>query len=551
MLALASTPAHPYGWLCLVPPLVAIVLAIATRHVVLSLLAGIFAGAMITTGGNPLAAIPETLETHLWKALVDEDRLRVFAFTLLMGAMVGVIHSSGGMRGLVVLGESWAKTRRGGQLVTWLLGMLIFFDDYANTVLLGNTLRPLTDRLSISREKLAYLVDSTAAPVAGLAIVSTWVAGEIGYVQDGLDKISGQADVNAFRLFVASIPYRFYVLWTLGFVFFVGASGRDFGPMLQAERRAHRGIRPSIPDLSSEEPDGEFQPGRWYNAVIPVAVTVLTVLWLLYRTGIANLSGTPDEGPSLWEIFGEADSYYALVWSSLAGLLSAVALTVTQRLLSWRNIGVAAQGGAAMMLPSLAVLWLASTLSTMTGNKAIDGESAPPYALSYRLYTGEYCSELLTSRPEIAASLNTLGPTIIFVLSAFVSFATGTSWGTMAIVLPMAVPLAYGLIDADQASSAFEHPLMLGSVGSVLAGAIFGDHCSPISDTTVLSSQSSGCDHVAHVWTQLPYAALVGAVTIIFGTLPIGLGVSVWLLLPTGFAVLAAVLWFVGEKVDG
>ena len=242
-------------------------LAIATRHVVLSLLAGIFAGAMITTGGNPLAAIPETPRDA---SMESTGRRRPpagdLALTLLMGAMVGVIHSSGGMRGLVVLGESWAKTRRGGQFVTWLLGMLIFFDDYANTVLLGNTIRPLTDRLRISREKLAYLVDSTAAPVAGLAIVSTWVAGEIGYVQDGLDKISGQADVNAFRLFVASIPYRFYVLWTLGFVCLVGAFGRDFGRCLQAERRAERGIRPSVPDevrrnqTASLNPDAGTMP---------------------------------------------------------------------------------------------------------------------------------------------------------------------------------------------------------------------------------------------------------------------------------------------------
>ena len=199
------------------------------------------------------------------------------------------------------------------------------------------------------------------------------------------------------------------------------------------------------------------------------------------------------------------------------------------------------------MLPSLAVLWLTSACPD-DGYKAIDGESAPPYTLSYRLYTGEYCSELLTSRPEIAASLNTLGPTIIFVLSAFVRsprVPAGVRWRSS---YRWQCHWPTDSLTPDQASSAFEHPLMLGSVGSVLAGAIFGDHCSPISDTTVLSSQSSGCDHVAHVWTQLPYAALVGAVTIIFGTLPIGLGISVWLLLPTGFAVLAAVLWFVGEK---
>jgi Na+/H+ antiporter NhaC len=542
----AATNAHPYGWWSLTPPIVAILLAILTRRVITSLLAGIAVGALITTGGHPLTALEAMLETHLWHALTDPDRTRVFAFTLLMGAMVGVISEAGGMRGLVRLGQRWASTRRRGQLATWGLGLLIFFDDYANTVLLGNTMRPLADRLGISREKLAYLVDSTAAPVAGLALVSTWVAGEIGYVQDGLDQLATPPAAGAFGLFVASIPYRFYVLWALLFVFLVGLTGRDFGPMLRAERRARR--RPAT-DTAVDRQAAKDSPdtARWYNAVVPIVITVLAVLGLLYRTGRA---AGPDAPPTLWVIIGNADSYYALVWGSLAGLAAAVLLVRIQRLLTAPQVLQAAQRGASLMLPSLAVLWLASALSAMTGNKTLQGESAAPYALRYRLYSGEYCSQLLTSRQELASSLSVTAPTVVFVLSAFVSFATGTSWGTMAIVMPMAIPMVGGLLTpASGVPPPAEHPLLLSTIGSVLAGAIFGDHCSPISDTTILSSQSSGCDHLAHVWTQMPYALLVGVVSLVCGTLPAGLGCPLWCSHVAGVVALVLALRLAGRKV--
>jgi Na+/H+ antiporter NhaC len=226
----------------LLPPLAAILLAITTRRVVFSLGSGVFLGALILAGGNPLLAVTTMLEDHLWTSLIDPGHLRVFAFTALMGAMVGVIHRSGGMTGVVYLLAPWARGRRSGQLTTWLLGLVVFFDDYANTLLLGTTLRPLADRLKISREKLAYLVDSTAAPVAGLALVSTWVAGEIGFIRAGFaDLGDGVAEADAFRIFVATIPYRFYVLWALMLVPLVALLGRDIGPMWQAEQRASGG----------------------------------------------------------------------------------------------------------------------------------------------------------------------------------------------------------------------------------------------------------------------------------------------------------------------
>ena len=424
--------------------------------------------------------------------------------------------------------------------------MLVFFDDYANTVLLGNTLQPLSDRLKISREKLAFLVDSTAAPVAGLALISTWVAGEISYVQEGLEAATAEKTASAFQLFVDSIPYRFYVLYALAFVFLVGLLQRDYGPMLTAERRTLA----TDNDEGKEQGDVTDSPSAsgWWNAVIPVVLTVFGVLYLMVHTGVQSLGLEEFNLLDLnyRDVLGQSDTYYALLWGTMFGLISAVLLTVVQRLLTFNQVGEAAAHGAKLMLPAIAVLWLASALSALTGNKSIDGSA--DYALDYRLYTGEYMASLIVDEEsqEPAPWLQAVMPTIIFLLSAGISFATGTSWGTMAIVMPVAITSTYPLIADDPAWTT--NPILICAVGSVLAGSIFGDHCSPISDTTVLSSQSCGCDHTAHVVTQLPYALTVGLVSVVFGTLPVGFGIPVWLLLPSGIAVLVIALLLIGKR---
>ena len=641
---------HPYGWLSILPPVVAIFLAIVTRRVVVSLFFGVFVGGLILAGGNPWTATVATFEDHLWPALANEEKLQVFAFTLLMGAMVGIISRAAGMRGLVGLVAPLARSRRGGQLTTWLLGLFVFFDDYANTLLLGNTLRPLTDRLKISREKLAYLVDSTAAPVSGLAIVSTWVAGEIGYIQDGLDKLPAEIEWSALTLFIGSIPYRFYVLWTLAMVPLVALLNRDFGPMWRAERKAWtsgtEGTESS--EIKSATAPSDTTPARWHNAVVPICVTVCAILWLMYVTGRSSFLDS--ENPSLMDVFGEADAYGSLLWGSLAGAVVAAVMARVQRLLDFAQIKESAFAGALLMTPALVILWLASALSTMTGNKPSEadaivvakehtiavtetiaiyeatgeltgcveplrdrvastpaaaialvehgadatkvadlfvlhgipadtvgdwmkragakvdslqvskqegrakvdaGESLswPPAAYahhSYRLYSGGYLSGLLQDRIPVGAL-----PTVIFILSAAIAFATGTSWGTMGIVMPLAIPLVYRVATVAGSAPTDSDPILLCSVGGVLAGAIFGDHCSPISDTTILSSQASGCDHVAHVWTQLPYAVLVAALAILFGTIPTGWNVNVWWLLPVGIAGICGWLLWQGKPADG
>ncbi len=529
-----------YGWWSLVPPLVAIILAIVTRRVVASLLLGSAIGALIlkdwSADWNPLTAVADLLEKHLWTSLCDPDHIRVFVFTALMGAMIGVVQRMGGMQGVVQALAPLARTRRSGQMLTWVLGLLIFIDDYANTLLLGHTMRPLTDRLRISREKLAYLVDSTAAPVAGLAVVSTWVAGEISYIQTGLNGLDlPPGTVDAFSVFVATIPYRFYVLWALLFVPLMALLGRDFGPMLQAERQALRQPLESPARADSEERGEQAGvPHRWYNAVVPVLVTLGVTVWLLLLTGAQKAGGalTMDiPWSALIQFFNGGDSYLALVYGSLAGLLVAVLMAALEGILTFSQSRQAAFHGARLVLPALTILWLAWAISGITSEQYLG--------------TGKYLGGVLQRSIDVRWM-----PTIVFILSSCVAFSTGTSWGTMAILMPIVVGATFRMLDAQTGTTDPYSPLLVASIGSVLAGAIFGDHCSPISDTTVLSSQASGCNHVAHVWTQLPYALAVAAISIVCGTLPVGFGLSVWPLQVLGLVAMLLLLRCFGRRPE-
>lgn len=528
-------PPHPYGWTCLLPPLVAIALAIATRRVLASLLAGVFTGAMILASYHPLTAAVDTVRSHLWPSLVDGDHLRVFGFTLLMGVMVGIVHRGGGMHGIVDRLSPLARTRRGGQITTWALGLIVFFDDYANTLLLGGTMRPLADRLKISREKLAYLVDSTAAPVSGLAIVSTWIAGELGYIEDGYAQLPIEgSSVDAFGVFMASVPYRFYVLWALAFVPLVGWLNRDFGPMLRAEKRAStRNDRANQKvNLGTDVELPEAMPRRWHNAAIPIGVAVGLTLVLLWVTGTAKVEEMPEVEPTLLNIIGNGNSYQSLLYGSLAGAIAAALWIGAQRLMPPAEMAKAAFRGGRQMSAALFILWFAWSLSTMTGKD--------------HLQTGKYLGSLLEGNVAVHWM-----PSIVFLLAAAVAFSTGTSWGTMGILMPLVISATYDLLAAGGAAdpaTLVNHPILIASIGGVLAGAIFGDHCSPISDTTILSSQASGCDHIAHVRTQLPYALLVGACSVLLGTIPVGFGVSPWIMLPIGIAVLAGILMTCGRN---
>ena len=555
-------------WSSLLPPVVAIGMAIATKRIYLSLGMGILIGIVLlgfhdyrvtsqaaskaaSSRGEPSSeklekneeekkgekkplpvgkwhstrrAVIAGAEKHLWAQLSDGDHLRVFVFTLLMGGMVGVLYRSGAMLGLVASLSPLAKSRRGGQIVAWALGLIVFFDDYANSLLLGNSMRPLADRLKISREKLAYIVDSTAAPVSGLALISTWVAGEISYIDGGLKVIAKEAAISgtAFQVFVETIPYRFYVIFALLFVPMVALMRRDVGPMVKAEDEALKATSATMDDEQTET------NGRWYDAIIPIVVVVLATLWLIFETGKASLIAEDKATDSLRDIFGAGNSYVALVYGSLAGLIVAM-LIARLRGMKGEDIRSAAATGFAQVIPALAILWLSWVLSGLTKE----------------LETGKY---LWVVVQQMNLPLWAL-PTVVFLLASAVAFSTGTSWGTMSILVPLVVQVCYSMVQSVSASDPFDatHHLMLASVGSVLAGAIFGDHCSPISDTTILSSQASGCDHIQHVRTQMPYALLVGSVSIICGTIPVGLGMPPWISLPLGFGSLIFLLRVLGK----
>lgn len=519
------------GPLSLLPPLVAIGLAIATRRVIVPLALGVFSGAWLLTAAQPDAAWWQSAVVFV-KAIVESIRapshLQVLGFTLLLGAMVGVLEAGGGMKALVAKIAGRIRSRRGAQSMIGLAGLIIFFDDYANTLLVGGTMRSTADRFRVSRAKLAYLVDSTAAPIAGLAFISTWVATEISYLESGIEAAGVELSdgSSVFGLFLQSVPYRFYPWLALVMVFCVAATGRDFGPMRREE--ASRGGQPGgDPGAAIRSPSTRL----WLAAVLPIVFCVLAVLCVLVWTGVGQETTAESVDAGFLQlagtVLGQGDSYLALLVGGAVGLVVAFAAhNHWGDGNAYETVGGALRGGWQMM-PAMAVLWLAWALSAMTEPDALD--------------TGGYLTGVLSDRLDPR-----LLPTAVFLLAGATAFSTGTSWGTMAILTPLAVALAVQLVPAEGAGGA----VSLATFGAVLAGAIFGDHCSPISDTTVLSSRACGCDHVLHVRTQLPYALLVAAICVVFGTLPAAVGVSPWLSLLVGSLVVYGALRLLGRPID-
>ncbi len=539
----ALSPIVLPGWFSLLPPLLAIALALITHEVVISLFAGVWLGAFFVAGLNPFAAILRSIDAFITPALADPDHAAIVLFSMMLGGMVGLMGRSGGTQGIVEAVAPLATNRRRGQLATYLAGLAIFFDDYANTLIVGNTLRPITDRLRISREKLSYLVDSTAAPVAAIIFVSTWAGYEISLIADGLSTAAAQVAstdmalagelqaVSPFSVFIQTIPYLFYPILALCMVFLVAWTQRDFGPMLAAERRAaggdglHRKGAMLLVDTSTEllEPK-EGAPRRWFNAAIPVLTVIVVVLGGLYVDG-RNSLGRPG---SLTETLGAANPFNALLWGALAGVLAAFVLATGQRILKVQEAIEAWAGGLRAMLLAIVILVLAWSLGAAT-----EAVGTAPY-VSHILETAGFPLRLL--------------PVSVFVASAVIAFATGTSWATMAILIPLVIPLAVTLGGgAGFGDETHHYTVLLGTISSVLAGSIFGDHCSPISDTTVLSSMASASDHVDHVRTQLPYALLVAVIGMLFGDIPTAYGMPWIFSYALAIAAIFAILRFVGR----
>ncbi len=541
-----SRPFAP-GWFSLLPPLVAIVLALIFKEVIAALLAGIWLGALAVAGYNPLQATWRLVDQYVVPALGDTDggHTQIVVFSLLLGGMVGIISRNGGTRGVVRAVAPFARNRRRGKVATGLAGLAIFFDDYANTLVVGNTMRPITDRLKVSREKLAYLVDSTAAPVAALVPVSTWVGYEVSLIGGGLGAAAGEATgadqaflagLSPYAVFLETIPYLFYPLLALSFVFLTSLMNRDFGPMARAEARAasgggvlRPGSRPAAEISESFVNAKEGAPERWWNAGIPVLTVVIVVLAGLYASG----SAAAGADGSLRDIFGAADPFRTLLWGSLSGCLAAAALSISQRLLDMKECVDAWLGGVKAMMIAMVILILAWSLGDVTTDVG----------------TAAYVSQLLGGNLPLF-----LLPAVVFITSGAMAFATGTSWTTMAILIPLVIPLTVSLAGGTGFADGSLYGILLATTSSVLAGAIWGDHCSPISDTTVLSSTAAACDHVDHVRTQLPYAVLVGAVGLLLGSVGTAIGLPTWVALLVGVGVLALCLRMFGTpiaEVDG
>jgi Na+/H+ antiporter NhaC len=515
-------------WTALVPPLLAVLLALITRRLVGSLAAALLVGAVFSHG--IVRGVPLGVRDYIYKSLVDPWHLYILGFTLALLGMVRLMGRSGGARGVVESLSRYITSARATRVGAFVMGLLVFFDDYANCMLVGPTLRPLSDRYRVSREKLAYIVDSTAAPVAGVVLLSTWVGYETGLLGDVARDLGVRR--SGYSLLLDALPYRFYCVLTLCFVLANAVLGRDFGPMLSAERRAalegkllRDGARPfgGRDERHAEPPAGA--PRRWINAAVPIGVVVLGTLggFVVDGGGASRLRGEPFAVflPSFWQetLGASQNNVQVLFWAAIAGTVIAFVLPVAQRILSLVEAASAFSRGVRSSAYAVLVLVLAWGLA----------------AVCKDLGTGAVLIGLLGERlPAVALPIATFGA------AAVVAFATGTSWGTMAVLIPTAVPLAHAVGGEG---------LMVLSMASVLDGAIFGDHCSPISDTTLMSSIGAGSDHLDHVATQLPYALASMLAALALGYVPVAYGLPASLSYLAGASSLVLLLLLLGRRV--
>jgi Na+/H+ antiporter NhaC len=522
------------GLLSIIPPLLAILFALIFRQVILSLIFGVYVGAIFIYDYNPLTGLLRLIDKYIINSISDVSHIQIIVFTLLFGGVIGLISKSGGTLGIANVITRFAKNRKSTMISAWVSGLIIFFDDYANTLIVGNLMRPVTDKMKISREKLSFIVDATAAPVASIFIISSWIGYEVGLIQEGLLSIG--SDANAYSTFLATIPYRFYPIAMLFFVFIIAYLQRDFGPMYKAERRALQENKSlesieklKIESVETSELFGNEDKAKWYNGVVPIAVIIIGTLIGLIYTGINNLQeqGITDYG--VREIISNSDSYLALLWSSFSACIIAAIMILSQKIMSLSETIDAWFLGVRSMLLAVIILTLAWAIG----------------AITIEMKTADYIISLIGDNisPHFL-------PVIIFLVAGLTSFATGTSWGTMAILMPIAIPLSHsisGIYNLDPLESTI---ILQGVISSVLAGCVFGDHCSPISDTTILSSMASGCNHVEHVRTQLPYAILVAVVSMLLGDIPTAFGLSPYLSIGLIFLVLIGVVLLVGKKLN-
>lgn len=545
---ISSTPADAdnsvrFGILTLLPPLIAIALAFITKETVLSLFIGVFVGEFMLCV-NDLNIISTSVNAFLQmgsqviSCMADPWNAGIILQCLLIGGIIQLVTKMGGAKALADAFAKRADTPRKAQLFTWLLGLCVFFDDYANSLIVGPIMRPVMDKLHVSREKLAFVVDATAAPVAGIAIISTWIGLEISLIAAGFQSV-GVSNVTGFGIFLQTIPYRFYNIFILIFIVISALTLYEFGPMKKAEQAARARsedeeiVTPEAPGFDEVKPVEGIKLSVW-NAIIPIGTLIIGALIAFYWSGytailagedqtLINLMHTaPLSFNGIFQALSQSDASVALFQAALLASIVAIIMAVGEKILTIEDAISEWVGGMKTIVITGVILLLAWSLGGVIGEVG----------------TADYLVGVLSS--TIPAFIV---PTLIFILGALISFATGTSYGTMSILMPLAIPLGWAISSGDM-------NFTIVCTSGVLTGAIFGDHCSPISDTTILSSMGTSCNHIDHVRTQIYYAIFVACVAIFIGYIPAGFGVPWYFTIPIGIVVMFVGLRVLGEKVD-
>lgn len=491
----------------LIPPLIAIVLALVTKEVYSSLFIGVIAGALLYSGFSFEGTMLHVFDDGVIAVLSDSYNVGILIFLVILGILVCLMNRAGGSRAFGEWAGKHIKTRVGAQLATIALGILIFIDDYFNCLTVGSVMRPVTDKHHISRAKLAYLIDATAAPVCIIAPVSSWAAAVSGYAPEGTNGIS---------LFIRTIPYNFYALLTIAMMIMLAVAKTDYGPMAIHERNAvlHNDLytTPDRPYANAED-DKISSKGGVIDLILPVVVLIIAcVIGMIYTGGFFD-------GVNFVEAFADCDASRGLVYGSIIALLFTIVFYLVRRVLTFKDCMDCVPEGFKSMVAPILILTFAWSLKAMTDS----------------LGAKEFVAELVANSAE--GFMNWL-PAIIFLIAVFLSFSTGTSWGTFGILIPIVISI---FPETD--------PMMIISMSACMAGAVCGDHCSPISDTTIMSSAGARCNHLNHVTTQLPYA-MTCAIVSFFTYIIAGFTKSAAISLPCGLAILFATILIIRGKED-
>ena len=533
---LTVSNAEEFGIFTLIPPIVAILLAFITKNVVISLFIGVLSGGFILnlTGFNVFGALTQAFLDFINRALnslSDPWNAGIVMQVLVIGGVINLVAKMGGAKAIAEALAKKAKTAKSAQLITWFLGICVFFDDYANSLIVGPIMRPVED------ERLAFIIDATAAPIAGLAIISTWIGLEVSLISEGFESIGVEA--SGFGVFLQTIPYRFYNILILAFIVITIITLREFGPMRKAEISARK-----LKDLTNEEIAvtsshmDELEPKEGvklsiWNAIVPIGALIISAIVAFYYSGYSSImagddiaikaivTNSPLSFKAILEVFAASDASIALLQSAIFSTVVAIVMAVWKKIFTISEaIEVWIDGMKGLIITGV-ILILAWSLGSVIKE----------------LGAAEYLVEALNG--AIPAFLL---PSLIFILGAIISFSTGSAYGTMSILMPLAIPLAYKINP--------EMSFVIVSTSAVLTGAIFGDHCSPISDTTILSSMGAGCSHIDHVKTQMWYALFVAAITILFGYIPAGFGLPIYIVLPMSCVALFIGVMIFGKKVE-